>query len=34
MEDWGGDTTRIRTYLVRGEDKFRRNDEIIGTIPD
>ncbi|WP_135555707.1 phytanoyl-CoA dioxygenase family protein [Paenibacillus cymbidii] len=33
MDDWGGDKSRIRTYLVRGVDKFRRNDEIAGTIP-
>lgn len=33
MEEWGGDTTRIRTYLVQGEDRFKRNEEIKGVIP-
>lgn len=34
MEEWGGDTSRIRTYLVRGEDKFKQNEEIRGIIPE
>ncbi|MDQ1910710.1 phytanoyl-CoA dioxygenase family protein [Paenibacillus sp. GD4] len=33
MEEWGGDTSRIRTYLVSGEDRFRLNDSIKGVIP-
>ncbi|WP_127586881.1 phytanoyl-CoA dioxygenase family protein [Paenibacillus koleovorans] len=33
MADWGGDTNRIRTFQVRGEDRFRLNDDIIGAIP-
>jgi ectoine hydroxylase-related dioxygenase (phytanoyl-CoA dioxygenase family) len=33
MEEWGGDTSRIRTYLVSGEDRFRRNEEIKGVNP-
>lgn len=33
MDDWGGDKSRIRTYLLRGVDKFRRNDDIVGAIP-
>jgi ectoine hydroxylase-related dioxygenase (phytanoyl-CoA dioxygenase family) len=33
MEEWGGDTSRIRTYLVNGEDKFKRNESIKGIVP-
>ncbi|MBB6730931.1 phytanoyl-CoA dioxygenase family protein [Cohnella zeiphila] len=33
MDEWGGDTSRLRTFLVRGVDSFRRNDGIVGTIP-
>ncbi|CAG7630922.1 phytanoyl-CoA dioxygenase family protein [Paenibacillus allorhizosphaerae] len=33
MDEWGGDTNRIRTYLVRGEDHFKRNEDIKGVIP-
>jgi len=33
MDDWGGDKTRIRTYLVRGVDTLHRNDDIVGNIP-
>lgn len=33
MEEWGGDTGRIKTYLISGQDRFRLNDDIIGVIP-
>lgn len=33
MERWSGDTSRIRTYLVRGEDRYRRNEDIRGQVP-
>ncbi|BFT71180.1 phytanoyl-CoA dioxygenase family protein [Paenibacillus sp. P36] len=33
MEEWGGDTTRIRTYLVHGEDRPNRNEAIRGVVP-
>lgn len=33
MDEWGGDKNRIRTFLVHGEDRFRRNDGIRGTVP-
>ncbi|WP_186445636.1 phytanoyl-CoA dioxygenase family protein [Paenibacillus cremeus] len=33
MDEWGGDTTRIRTYLVCGEDTLKRNEAIVGTVP-
>ncbi|MGG1551581.1 phytanoyl-CoA dioxygenase family protein [Paenibacillus ferrarius] len=33
MDEWGGDTTRIRTYLVNGEDKFKLNEGIQGIVP-
>ncbi len=34
MEEWGGDKERIKTFLVKGEDRFHNNDAIIGTIPE
>ncbi|WP_168735704.1 phytanoyl-CoA dioxygenase family protein [Cohnella fermenti] len=33
MDDWNGDKSRIRTYLVRGVDRYHLNDGIIGTVP-
>ncbi|MDF2964068.1 MAG: hypothetical protein K0S39_5803 [Paenibacillus sp.] len=33
MDEWGGDTSRIRTFLVHGEDKFMRNETIKGIVP-
>jgi ectoine hydroxylase-related dioxygenase (phytanoyl-CoA dioxygenase family) len=33
MADWSGDTERIKTYLVRGEDRYHLNDEIAGIVP-
>ncbi|MBD2871830.1 phytanoyl-CoA dioxygenase family protein [Paenibacillus arenilitoris] len=33
MEEWTGDTSRIKTYLVSGQDRCRRNDAIVGAIP-
>lgn len=33
IDDWGGDKERIKTFLVRGEDRFHNNDQIIGTVP-
>ncbi|WP_248927506.1 phytanoyl-CoA dioxygenase family protein [Paenibacillus hamazuiensis] len=33
MEEWGGDTSRIRTFLVRGADRFGYNDAIAGIVP-
>jgi len=33
MADWGGDTSRIKTFLVRGEDRFHLNDDITGIVP-
>ncbi|NRA36784.1 MAG: phytanoyl-CoA dioxygenase family protein [Planctomycetes bacterium] len=33
MEEWAGDVERIKTYLVKGEDRFRYNDTITGNIP-
>jgi ectoine hydroxylase-related dioxygenase (phytanoyl-CoA dioxygenase family) len=32
-ERWGGDASRIRTFLVRGEDRLRLNEGIRGTPP-
>lgn len=34
MDDWSGDTSRIRTFLVAGTDTHRLNDAIQGVIPD
>ncbi|MNF97294.1 hypothetical protein D3C84_801180 [compost metagenome] len=34
MAEWGGDTTRIRTFLVNGEDRLKLNEEIKGVVPD
>jgi len=34
IEQWGGDTQRIKTFLVAGEDTFKRNEAIKGTVPD
>lgn len=31
--EWGGDTSRIKTFLVSGEDRFHLNDDIRGTVP-
>jgi ectoine hydroxylase-related dioxygenase (phytanoyl-CoA dioxygenase family) len=33
MEQWGGDTSRIKTFLVRGVDRFHRNDDIVLEVP-
>jgi hypothetical protein len=33
MAEWGGDPDRIKTFLVKGEDRFHLNDEIIGVPP-
>jgi ectoine hydroxylase-related dioxygenase (phytanoyl-CoA dioxygenase family) len=33
VSEWGGDTARIKTFLVRGEDRHHLNDEIIGIVP-
>ncbi|NHN30513.1 phytanoyl-CoA dioxygenase family protein [Paenibacillus agricola] len=33
MDEWGGDTSRIRTFLVHGEDHFKRNESIRGLVP-
>jgi ectoine hydroxylase-related dioxygenase (phytanoyl-CoA dioxygenase family) len=33
MEEWTGDISRIKTYLVSGQDRCRYNDAIIGDIP-
>ncbi len=33
MADWGGDTSRIKTYLIRGEDRYHLNDDIVGIAP-
>ncbi|TLS52628.1 phytanoyl-CoA dioxygenase family protein [Paenibacillus antri] len=34
LDDWGGDKSRIRTFLVSGEDRYRRNDAIRGVVPN
>ena len=34
MDEWGGDKERIKTFLVKGEDRFHNNDTIIGKIPE
>lgn len=33
MEEWTGDTSKVQTFLVCGEDRFRLNDAIQGTVP-
>jgi hypothetical protein len=33
MDEWSGDANRIRTFLVSGEDHYKRNEDIKGTIP-
>jgi ectoine hydroxylase-related dioxygenase (phytanoyl-CoA dioxygenase family) len=33
MEEWGGDTSRIRTFPVSGVDRFHYNDAITGVVP-
>jgi ectoine hydroxylase-related dioxygenase (phytanoyl-CoA dioxygenase family) len=33
MVEWGGDTSRIKTFLVSGEDRLHLNDDIRGTVP-
>ncbi len=33
MDDWGGDKDRIKTFLVKGQDRFHNNDAITGQIP-
>jgi ectoine hydroxylase-related dioxygenase (phytanoyl-CoA dioxygenase family) len=33
VAEWGGDTARIKTFLVRGEDRYHLNDEITGIVP-
>lgn len=33
MDEWSGDTSRIKTFLVSGRDRFRHNDAIVGEIP-
>jgi ectoine hydroxylase-related dioxygenase (phytanoyl-CoA dioxygenase family) len=33
MDEWSGDANRIRTFLVSGEDNYKRNEDIKGTIP-
>jgi hypothetical protein len=32
-DGWGPDSDRIRTYLVRGEDRYHLNDALRGRIP-
>ncbi|SDC93671.1 Phytanoyl-CoA dioxygenase (PhyH) [Paenibacillus sp. UNCCL117] len=34
MDEWGGDTSRIRTFLVHGEDTLKRNESIRGVVPE
>jgi ectoine hydroxylase-related dioxygenase (phytanoyl-CoA dioxygenase family) len=34
MAEWGGDTSRIKTFLVAGSDRFRLNDGIAGEAPE
>ncbi|KRE69488.1 phytanoyl-CoA dioxygenase family protein [Paenibacillus sp. Soil750] len=33
IDEWGGDTSRIRTFLVNGEDRLNRNEDIKGVVP-
>lgn len=34
MDEWGGDKSRIKTFLVSGEDRYHYNDAIIGRVPE
>lgn len=33
IAEWGGDVSRIKTFLVAGEDRYRLNDAIAGSVP-
>jgi len=34
IDEWGGNKERIKTFLVKGEDRFHYNDSITGIIPN
>ncbi|MFC4776765.1 phytanoyl-CoA dioxygenase family protein [Paenibacillus sp. GCM10023252] len=34
IEEWSGDTSRIKTFLVHGEDRLHLNDAIAGLPPE
>ncbi|WJH35440.1 phytanoyl-CoA dioxygenase family protein [Paenibacillus sp. CC-CFT747] len=34
LDEWGGDTERIKTFLVSGRDDYQYNNSIRGTVPE